>query len=383
MKIRTMLLALGIVAVGLPVGYAGYTRVQAGRAPQTAEQPVIQVRPSDTAITASGSLQAEQVASLSFLVSGQVTDIAVAEGDSVTLGQPLMRLDGRQQYLALDQANLSYGLSEVAYQDLQTVDDSDVHVAEANVASAQANYSSVANTVTSADIAAAELQVQQAQAALDGAEQARRMGNPAVSGDAGVTLLDAQVGAASFNLQIAQLRLDDLRSAARPQMGAAAARITQAQAQADQVKAGPSAYQLQQAQTTIDQAAVSLDQAQLAFERTTLRAPFVGVVAQVNVEVGQRVTPSTVVLQLVDLEPLTLHGEVDEIDLPQVQIGMNAQVTVDALTGITFPGVVTRIAPDSRNSGGITVYDVDIQLQTTDARLHPGMSADAALVISQ
>lgn len=380
MTIRRTLLILGVLAVGL--GYITYSRAQSDADTQLV-LPVAEVHSGVTSVTASGSLQADQVANLSFLIAGQVTEIVVTEGEVVTAGQALIRLDGRQQYLAYQQANLSYGLAQVQYQDLRTVDDSDIRIAQANVASAQSAYAAVANAVTADDIAAAELRYQQAQEALQGAQDARRMANPSLIGDTGVSLLDAQIGEASFNAEIARLHLEDLRTASQPELGAAGARISQTQAQLEQVQAGASDYQLEQAQVSIDQAAVSLDQAEVIYDRTILTAPFDGVIASVNVEVGQRVAANTVALQLVDIEPLTLRGEVDEADIRLVQIGTAAQVSVDALPGMTFPGAVSRIAPESRNSGGVIVYDVDIQLNTSDARLRPGMSADATLTVPQ
>ena len=262
------------------------------------------------------------------------------------------------------------------------MDDDAVRIAEANVASARSAYSAVADAVSPEDINAAELQYQQALDALDGAQQARSVANPGVLGDEGIALLDAQVGEASFNAEIARLRLEDLHTANQGNLGAASASIHQAQAVLDQVKAGADSFSVEQVQNAINQATVALDQAELNYNRTLLTAPFDGVIISVNVEIGQRIAAGTPVTQLANISPLTLHAEINEADLPQISEGMDAQVHLDALPDESFEGVVTTIAPKSRDSGGITVYDIDIQLNTDDPRLRPGMSADADLIVS-
>ena len=74
-------------------------------------------------------------------------------------------------------------------------------------------------------------------------------------------------------------------------MNAAYARVAQAQAALDQLKAGPTDAEISRADAAIAQAQVALDRAQAAQDRTQLVAPFDGVITGVNIEVGALVAP--------------------------------------------------------------------------------------------
>ena len=97
MTAKRTLLILGMIVIGLPLAAGVYTRSAVGassanEAAATAQVIPLSNEPNHVTISASGQLQADEVASLSFLISGQVTDIAVDEGDHVSAGQPLIRL---------------------------------------------------------------------------------------------------------------------------------------------------------------------------------------------------------------------------------------------------------------------------------------------------
>src|SRR6185503_2070403 len=187
-------------------------------------------------------------------------EILVHDGDYVEAGTPLIQLKNRVQVIRFDQANLNYETAVRQYQDLTIVDENDLTVAEANLQSAQGQYSGVANAVSPETIQAAQLQYDQALVAVDGAQKARQNASPTLS-DESIALLEAKVGEATFNAEIARLHLEDLQSSNSGELGAAGARINQAEQQLAQVKAGASQFDLDQAQVTIDQALMQLDQA--------------------------------------------------------------------------------------------------------------------------
>ena len=86
-------------------------------------------------------------------------------------------------------------------------------------------------------------------------------------------------------------------------------------------------------------------------DRTVLRAPFAGIVAEVNGEVGEYLTPSPPgiptlpAVDLIDDSCLYVSAPIDEVDAAQLRVGMNARVTLDAYRGRHLPGKVRRIAP--------------------------------------
>jgi HlyD family secretion protein len=134
-----------------------------------------------------------------------------------------------------------------------------------------------------------------------------------------------------------------------------------------------------------------VDAARAAFDRTRLRAPFDGVVAEINGELGEFVTPSPVgiptppAVDVVDTSCIYVTAPIDEVDAPRIRVGMPARVTLDAFRDRRFPAHVRRVAP--------YVLEVEKQARTVeieaelDARddqsLLPGYSADVEVILDE
>jgi HlyD family secretion protein len=124
-------------------------------------------------------------------------------------------------------------------------------------------------------------------------------------------------------------------------------------------------------------------------ERTTLTAPFAGIVARVTGEIGEYTTPSPPgiatppAVDLIDDSCLYVSAPMDEVDAPKLQPGQRARITLDAVAGQTFSGKVRRIAP--------YVTEVEKQARTVDVEadfdtpptqgLLVGYSADIEAII--
>lgn len=133
------------------------------------------------------------------------------------------------------------------------------------------------------------------------------------------------------------------------------------------------------------------DAARARLERTMLRAPFAGTVAEINGEVGEFVTPSPVgiptppAVDVVDSSCIYVTAPIDEVDAPRVREGMTARVTLDAFKDRSFRAHVRRVAP--------YVLEVEKQARTVEveaeidgkenAVLLPGYSADVEVVIAE
>ncbi|MBZ0295532.1 MAG: efflux RND transporter periplasmic adaptor subunit [Anaerolineae bacterium] len=389
MSVRRSLIILTILTLLLSVGMAFLladedARAETSREETLAAMQTYTVQQGTVLITipATGTMKAREVSNLSFLASGQVDQILVQEGDYVEAGAPLVELKNRSQVITYEQANLNYEAAVRKYEDLLVVDENDIEIAEANLNSARGSYTSVADSVSDETIAAAELQYEQAQIALQAAQRARNEANPDLD-EAAVTLMDARIGEASFNAEIARLRLEDLRSANQGELGAAGARIAQAERQLEQVRAGASEYDVEQAQVAIDQAEAQLDQAKLSYDRTILTAPFAGTVATINLEPGQRISAGVPVVQLVDVTPMHLSGEIDELDLRQVSVGQPAQVELDALPNITLDATVSFLSSSGNTENGLVRYAIELELDASDERIRPGMTAEASIIVEQ
>ena len=125
-------------------------------------------------------------------------------------------------------------------------------------------------------------------------------------------------------------------------------------------------------------------------ERTEIYAPFTGIIAEVNGEKGEYVTPSPLgiatlpVIDLVDTSCFYITAPIDEVDAPQVKVNMTARITLDAFGKRIFPGKVKRIA-DYVLEREKQARTVDIEVDFVDpkdmAGLMPGYSADAEVII--
>ncbi len=132
-----------------------------------------------------------------------------------------------------------------------------------------------------------------------------------------------------------------------------------------------------------------VDVATAALQRTLLKAPFDGVIAEINGELGEFVTPSPVgvptppTVDLIDNSCLYISAPIDEVDAPAVRTGMSARITLDAFPDQDFPGHVRRVAP--------YVLEVEKQARTVEVEaeidnpekydLIPGYSADVEIIL--
>jgi HlyD family secretion protein len=134
-----------------------------------------------------------------------------------------------------------------------------------------------------------------------------------------------------------------------------------------------------------------IDAARARLERTLLRAPFAGTVAEINGEIGEFVTPSPVgiptppAVDVVDTSCIYITAPIDEVDAPRVREGMPARVTLDAFRERNFPAHVRRVAPyvlDAEKQARTVEVEAEID-DLGDALLLPGYSADVEVILAE
>lgn len=142
-------------------------------------------------------------------------------------------------------------------------------------------------------------------------------------------------------------------------------------------------------------AQVSLDRVSVAVaerDRTLLRAPFAGVVAEVNGELGEFITPSPPgiptppAVDLIDDSCLYISAPIDEVDAPGIRVGMPVCVALDAFPGRRCSGRVRRIAPyvlDREKQSRTVEVEVDLAAPGELEGLLAGYSADVEIVREQ
>jgi HlyD family secretion protein len=135
-------------------------------------------------------------------------------------------------------------------------------------------------------------------------------------------------------------------------------------------------------------AQVAVAEAELG--KMVLRAPFAGVVAELDVEVGEWITPSPPLLvappvaDLIDPTSLYVSAPMDEVDSGRIRKGQRARVTVDSQPGRDFEARVVRVAPyvlDVEAQNRTVEIEVELDDRELSSRLLPGTSADVEVIL--
>jgi len=143
------------------------------------------------------------------------------------------------------------------------------------------------------------------------------------------------------------------------------------------------------AQTERAKAAVALAQANL--EKTVLRAPFDGIVADLKAEMGEWVSPSPPALpippvyDIIDPTSIYVSAPIDEVDAGRVRTGQPTRITLDPIPGKSFDGKVARVAPyvqDLEAQNRTLEIEVEFDDAAFSRTLLPGTSADVEVILA-
>lgn len=290
-----------------------FAALKAGNAPTMVRVEPVQRRNLVEVVTASGWIRPNRSVDVQSDVMGRVVQLNVREGDQVTRGQLLLRIDATQY--------------------------------EAMVARARGAVSE------------ALAREAQARAALMRAEQAATRARALHERDRSLISDEAlEQAETEFSVQTALLE---------------AARFG------------------------VEQARAALTEAADQLSKTVIRSPLDGIVTRLSVEegetaiVGMMNNPGSLLLTISDLSVMEAVVEVDETDLPRIELGDSAFVEIDAFPRQRFHGIVTEIghsaviSPETSQQAGAqteTDYQVVIQLSTPPTTLRPDLSATADVI---
>jgi HlyD family secretion protein len=145
------------------------------------------------------------------------------------------------------------------------------------------------------------------------------------------------------------------------------------------------------ARATSDRAASAVALARAQLDKTVLRAPFDGIVADTFIEVGEWTSPSPPalpippVLDLIDTRSIYVSAPMDEVDSARVREGQSARVTVDSHRGRHFEARVVEVAPyvvDRLEQNRTVEIELELEDAAVAATLLPGTSADAEVILA-
>jgi len=407
---------LGIIAVVIllagagTVGFRWYTQAQASDVAQPLE--------------ASGTIEAETI-HITAETSGRIVEILADEGQPVSKGQVLLRLD--DSLLQTQRAQ-----------------------AEAAVAAAQADLAQVEAKARPEEVAVAKAAVAQAVAQRDGAkvawENAKKTRDNPQQLNAEINAAKNQVALAKLEVEMAQARLADallLRdqykstsynwrvlnfmataaeeavaeaqaaqdgaqqhldnliamrdnplaadaavTAAEGKYRVAEAAVNVAQAALDALLEGAMPEEIAMAQARVRQAQASLHTLDVQLEQLTIKSPINGLVTSKVVHVGEIATPGATLMTVADLDQVTLTIYVPENQINMVALGQAVGVEVDSFPNEVFQGEVTYIAHraeftpknvQTKEERVNMVFAVKVRIPNPDHRLKPGMPADAII----
>jgi HlyD family secretion protein len=384
MKRRTYSILAIVVALAL-VGCQAQATPTTATAPQMA---TIQRGNLTATLSAAGTVAARSRVVLTFQASGQVKEIDVKVGDQVKAGQALAKLDTTDLERAVSKAQVALDSSKVQLQKTQAGPTPDqVESAKASLASAQAAYQDALNMygLSDAQLAVARAQVDKAAATVQRAQDAYDWEahnwldpNPSLSAQA-TALSDAQTAytltVAAYNQQAVSINNSAVQSAA--------SQVAQAQSALDQLLATPAPEDIAAAGAAVKQNEASLQQAQLALAQATVVAPFDGTVGDIYAQVGQWAATGAQALVIVDLSQINLTITLAETDVPKVQVGQQAQITLDALQGQVFTGTVKEIDLVGTVTSGVVNYAAKVAVQDPTNTMRPGMNATVNVILQQ
>jgi HlyD family secretion protein len=162
-------------------------------------------------------------------------------------------------------------------------------------------------------------------------------------------------------------------------------RYDEAQAEA---RARRAACEAATARRAVSAARVKATEATL--ERTVLIAPFDGIVAEVNGEIGEYLTPSPPgiatlpAVDLINMQSLYVAAPIDEIDAAQIRPGMAVRISLDAFPKQSFPGTVHSISPyvlEVAKQARTVEIEADFAADAAPANLLAGYSADVEIIL--
>ncbi|WP_199925403.1 efflux RND transporter periplasmic adaptor subunit [Paenibacillus bouchesdurhonensis] len=113
-----------------------------------------------------------------------------------------------------------------------------------------------------------------------------------------------------------------------------------------------------------------------------LTAPIDGTVTTINISSGERAKEGNELFTIMDYKTLSAMVSIDELDIPKVQIGMRAEVTLDAIPDQVFTALVADIANEGKASGGVSLFDVTVKLDEPES-IRAGMSAEVTIILEE
>lgn len=157
-----------------------------------------------------------------------------------------------------------------------------------------------------------------------------------------------------------------------------------------QAQIGVDTAKLKQARAQVMQSQASLKQLEEQLGYTTIIAPMDGVILSRDVEIGDAVSSilvlgstATLVMTEGDTSEVYVQGKVDEADIAHVYMGQQARIKVESFRDRLFYGKVTKIAPMGVEKDNVTTFEVRVSINNPGGELKANMTANAEILLDE
>lgn len=388
-----ILLILGTVVTIAVLGYRflGQPLGEQGKKAQAVDGEVVEARAGtivDT-VSATGRVMPMGQALVGFEANGRVKEVLVAPGQQVKKGDVLARLETDTLEMSLAEAQASLQQSEARLtQARMTATPEEIAAARATVDKAQADYDKKMAGPDQDEVISKKAELRKSELALRKAQE--DYNEIAYRSDVGLTAEAEALQNASIEYEKAKADFNlAVKSPTEEEKKAAAATLAEAKSGLAKLLRKPLAEDVAVAEAEVMIQRTSVEKARVALQNSVLRSPIDGVVAEVNVRVGEVPSEATAIV-LIDVSRLHVEIQVDEVDIRRVEVQQPVSITLEALPGEKLPGYVASISAAttdsatllksaSSTSSSIPAYRISIELGHNSPQMRVGMSANATI----
>lgn len=364
----------------------------------------------ESSLQFSGNIEVTE-AQMSFRIPGRLTERLVAEGDEVSKGQVLARLEKSEQLIGLAQAEANLAHARAVLAELEAGSrKEEVEKAEAGVMQARhaltelqqgSRKEEIEKAAAERDSASASEQsavVQLKQAKLDHDRYDKLYKKGSVSKNVYETFLtlyetaQSKAKEASARTKAVSEQYELLKAGPRiEQINKAEAALKLTESEYELVKAGPRKESIDQAKAKALVAEQVVKQADQQLSYTELLAPMDGVVLSCSAEPGEYLNPASPVLTLGQIAKPWLRAYIHERDLGRIQLNQEVAVTTDSFEDKTYKGRVSYISSKAEFTPKTVqtfeervklMFRIKVSLENPDNELKPGMPADGVIDLS-
>jgi HlyD family secretion protein len=332
---------VAILVVGLGFGWRLFSATPAASL-ITGEAKVVSLTITET-IEASGSLQAQPFAALSWKTSGVVESVNVKAGDTVKAGDKLINIQP-----------ISASANIVA--------------AQADLVNAQIALDDLLHSGTA--FAQAAIALKDAQDDYDTAYENRI----ALNQDKITIIEEFKTPFGKFEKKKKVTPDQETIDNAQSDLDLATALLGDAQREYDRLKDGPNTQDVLAAQAKVDAAQATVNSLYII-------APFDGKVLSIDSRIGDSVSAGELSVNLADINHLYVEAQVDESDVANVKMGQHVEITLDALPGTLLNGKVTVINPVGEVISGLVKYTIRVDVDKVTGQTFIPLGSTANIII--